>query len=291
LEAYPDVITETVHDIQRDPRGLLWFCSARGVFRYDGRDLTHYLDAEQRWSAMGRADSLYDDTPAVELRGQWRFNRQLTTPVWQRFDRIAGSWINPEISPTMAAQAAVRNVRWSHVAEAHIGTWDSVEKHFDITETVAAEHLSLRIKPSDDRPVDGGIPHIPELPTGRSVWRYLALETDPETSIDRPRWTREGRLILPPNQKAAYPGRLADYHLPPDQEALDQHVFAYNPAAQVWLEWQPKQNYTTLVRLTLRPEETAVHPAIIDRVWQGLQRARPAGVKVALAVEDAVLKE
>ena len=50
------------------------------------------------------------------------------------------------------------------------------------------------------------------------------------------------------------------------------------------------QTHTTLVRLTLRPQEDAIHPAIVDRVWDGLQRARPAGVKVALAIEETVVR-
>src|ERR1035441_2803370 len=39
-----------------------------------------------------------------------------------------------------------------------------------------AGEVVVRYKPSEDRIVSGGLPGIPALPAGPSVWRYLSLE-------------------------------------------------------------------------------------------------------------------
>ena len=36
--------------------------------------------------------------------------------------------------------------------------------------------------------------------------------------------------------------------------------------------------------------EEVIHPAILDRVWQGMDRVRPAGVKLKLAVEEQIVR-
>jgi hypothetical protein len=45
-----------------------------------------------------------------------------------------------------------------------------------------------------------------------------------------------------------------------------------------------------MVRLQKRMPDEAIHPAIVDRVWQGIQLVRPAGVRVLLAIEDDIVR-
>ncbi|MDX2504023.1 MAG: hypothetical protein QNL62_06050, partial [Gammaproteobacteria bacterium] len=109
-----------------------------------------------------------------------------------------------------------------------------------------------------------------------------------------PSWTQEGRLLLPLEDLAEnvspYPGRY-NVDEPVKPEGWDfEDVFAYLPAAKVWFEWQPVQLFTAVVRLLKRSQEDDIDPAIIDRVWQGIQRVRPAGLKVMLAVEQSIVR-
>ena len=77
---------------------------------------------------------------------------------------------------------------------------------------------------------------------------------------------------------------------PPPESDFDLAVFAYNPAARVWFEWQARRPLSVLVRLKkIAPDET-IDPAVVDRVWQGIQQVRPAGVSVRLAVEEDIVK-
>ena len=47
---------------------------------------------------------------------------------------------------------------------------------------------------------------------------------------------------------------------------------------------------SVLVRLFKRNVGEAIDPAIIDRVWQGIERVRPAAVDVRLAVEGQIVR-
>jgi hypothetical protein len=101
---------------------------------------------------------------------------------------------------------------------------------------------------------------------------------------DRPSWTIEGRLLPPPDGEAPEEGR---YDLP---SGFDGAVFAFNPAARVTYNWEPRRPMTVLARLKQLSANDHIDPAIIDRVWQGIQQVRPAGVRAALAVEEEVVR-
>ena len=281
LEAFPDLTTGPVFAIREDPRGLLWFATDRGLFRYDGRDWWQFQSGS--WLQLWRADTLY---PAAVARGQWRFDR--TSSQWQRLD---GSWIafTPAPAVNVTSEPAVHSITWTGAVVADLGQWDG--SSFSSPAAVDSGKLRVRLKPTEQTIVNGGIPALPRLPRGSSVWRYLSMEAgNPAAPGATPWWSSEGRLFPPPpNLDAPGEGRF-DMTAPPPESDFDRAVFPYNPAALVWFEWQPKRPLSVLVRLKkVAPNET-IDPAIVDRVWQGIQQVRPAGVAVRLAVEEDIVK-
>lgn len=288
LEAYPDLADGEVSAIREDARGLVWFCTNRGLFRFDGRDIAQYQTDPRRWVSQGRADSLYftdDATP----RDFWRFN--FTLSGWQYFDRNTNQWTVYADTPRSGDEDPVHAVQWTDSVAAELGTWSG--DVFTGTGPVPGEDLRMRIKPTNERIVDGGLPAVPRIPAGESTWRYLSLETETmPVSINRPWWTREGRLLPPPDQQAPYPGRYGENDLDPKppEQIFGGTVFAYNPAAKVRLEWSGRRTFSAIVRLHKTATDEAIHPAVIDRVWQGIEKVRPAGVTIKLAVEDQIVR-
>jgi hypothetical protein len=187
-----------------------------------------------------------------------------------------------------ADEAAVRAVSWSDHVVADLGAWDGAQ--FTSEAAVPETDLRVRVKPNEQRVVDGGIPMIPRLPSGASVWRYLSMEPqEAPMPAGRPAWTIEGRLMPPPDQEAPPPGRF-DEHTPPPASNFDAAIFAYNPAARVWLEWQPRRPGVVLVRLERREPSELIEPAVLDRVWQGIEQVRPAAIRAMLAVEHEIVR-
>lgn len=283
LEAFPDLTAGQVFAIREDARGLVWFCTDRGLFRYDGRDWWQFQ--ADTWVQLGRADTLYSDPPVP--RGAWRFDRASSR--WQRFDLLASTWTNYAGDPRTTDEAPVLAVTWTDGVAAELGQWDGASLA-DPTAVDAAQ-LAIRYKPDETRIVGGGIPAVPRLPVGTSVWRYLSLE--PEGLVeagDRPSWTIEGRLLPPPEDGAAPgPGRY-DVEIPLPPSFFDEAVFAFNPAARVWFAWEARQPLTVLVRLKVRSPGEHIDPAILDRVWQGVQQVRPAGIRAMLAIEEKIVR-
>ncbi len=111
LEAFPDIAAGAVFTIREDPRGLLWFGTDRGLFRYDGRDWWQFQ--ADNWVQLGRADKIY---PAGIARGQWRFDR--ASSKWQRLD---GSWIAFDDAPRSASEPAVQVIAWTDGVAADLG--------------------------------------------------------------------------------------------------------------------------------------------------------------------------
>ena len=106
---------------------------------------------------------------------------------------------------------------------------------------------------------------------------FLSLEPEGlEEPEERPSWTIEGRLLPPPDLPAPFPGRY-DLPEPPPSGIFDEAVFAYDPAARVWFEWNARRPLTVAARLQRRSIGENIDPAILDRVWQGIQQVRPAG--------------
>ncbi|MCG8311696.1 MAG: hypothetical protein MI976_00635, partial [Pseudomonadales bacterium] len=160
---------------------------------------------------------------------------------------------------------------------------------FTKSSDVPVTDLVMRCKPDHTRIVNGGIPAIPRMPNGSSMWRYLSMEPPGLVdSTDLPWWSIEGRLVPPPDHDAPYPGRFQNINVKPFQ--LDQMVFAYNPAAKVKFQWENNKPLRVLVRLFKRDGTDVIDPAIIDRVWQGINKVKPAGVNIRLAVDEKIVR-
>jgi hypothetical protein len=273
LEAFPDVTSGPVRQIVEDERGGLWFCTDRGLFRFDGRDW--WQATSEGVHPIGRADTVYTEPEGP--RGSYRFLRDSTE--WERLDADDSS--APVIS---SDETPVHAMAFTDVVNAALGTFDGTA--FTTSETVDDADLVIRYKPTEQRIVTGGIPAIPRQPLGASVWRYLSMEPEGLTTPDRlPAWTIEGRQWLPPEQAAPYPGRFNDADPSDHPESLfDEVIFAFLPSARVWFQRGERQLLSAVVRLDKRSDDETIDPAILDRVRQGIEQVRPAGVKVRLAV-------
>ncbi|MDA8140019.1 MAG: hypothetical protein M0036_15330 [Desulfobacteraceae bacterium] len=290
LAAYPDLTMDRVCAIREDDLGLIWFLTANGLFRYDGRDLAQYQAASQRWVGLGRADALYDDEKATN-RDAWRFSRGGAT--WQRFDRYLNQWRSYTAPVRAGEDAAVHCLAWTDSLVAELGVLSAEARSFtpDAGGHPGLDQFVMRVKPSEERIVSGGLPAVPRMPRGASTWRYLSMEEEGMmVSPHRPWWSREGRLFSDTPRNAPFPARHGVRFPTADSHWFGEVVFAYKPAAKLWLEWAPRRLLTTLVRLHKRGVDEAIAPAILDRVWQGIQSVRPAGVRVALAVEREIVR-
>ena len=282
LEAFPDLTTGSVVDIKEDERGEVWFCTDSGLLRYDGRDWWQFQAGA--WAQLGRADMLYNDTPGQS--GTWRFQR--ASSQWQYLGYRASGWNSFSGDPRTTDEASVHTVCWTDQVVADIGTWDGTD--FTNPTAVDMEDLNMRYKPDKYRIIDGGIPAVPRLPGNSSVWRYLSREPDVLVAPDeQPPWTIEGRLLPPPSDLEPGPGRY-NTALPLPSSNFDEAVFAFRPTARVWFEWRAKRPLTILIRLKKQTKDENIDPAILDRVWQGIQQVRPAGVHTALAVEEEIVR-
>jgi len=283
LEAFPDLGTMRVFSIREDESGLVWFCTERGLFRFDGRDWWQFQG--ESWVQLGRADTLYT-SPAVS-RGSWRFDR--TSGQWQRLLAERREWQNFTDTVRSSAEEPVLGVYWTDGVQGDLGQWQGDE--FVISEPADASKIVVHFKPDEQRILDGGIPAIPRLPVGASVWRYLAIEASdfapPEV---RPFWTTEGRLLPPPaNLHAPQEGRYSG-NLFVGASEFDDSVFAYPPEARVRMQWSPRRLLSVKVNLQRRQPDEQLDPIITDRVWHGMQQVRPAGVRMLLTIEDDIVK-
>lgn len=293
LHAYTDIVDSRCYHCCVDARGLLWFCTDKGLFRYDGRDLSQYIPADNRWQNYGNIEKQYSGMNTSSERRSWRFNRNLSEPGWESFDTLLKSWHAFEDDVKASAESPVYTVQWGEAVSADTGIWDN--DNFVHQADVPASQLSLRIKVDDQTLVDGGIPVIPALPKGKSTWRYLARETVPYVPTSTPAWSKEGRLVPSPEMDPPFPGRYRDQTPAPAKPALpesryDEVVFAYNPSAKLRFSWRAKTPFSVVVRLQKRFDTEAIHPAILDRAWQGIQLVRAAGVKVQLAVDEKIVR-
>ena len=283
LEAFPDLCAGPVTQIHADARGGVWFSTERGLLRCDGRDWWQRRAGD--WVHLGRADVL--PGLVARTRGAWRFDR--SSGAWQRFESGAG-WVVPATELRTSAEPAVTHLIVTEHVVAELGSFDGVE--FTHESDVDPADLFLHIKPEEDRIVAGGMPFLPQLRAGTSTWRYLSREpadlVAPPVEA-RPAWSTEGRLFPPPpSLDAPYSGRF-DIEAPPDGH-FDQAVFAYDPGARVAFAFEPRQTCAVLVRLQRRPGDAAYDPAVLDRVWEGMQLVRPAGVRTLLAEGETIVR-
>jgi len=280
LEAFPEMTTGSVKTMRIDARSLLWIGTDRGLLRYDGRNLWQ-LQGES-WQALGKADRIYEAAQLSADREGWRFNR--AAEQWERF----GTPVAADFRTTV--EAAVSAIAWTDSLAADQGSWDG--STFTANSELDIDQFQTQYKPRPTEIVTGGPAAIPKLPVGASTWRYLQRESDPPNEpADRPAWTHEGRLLPPPPDTEVDPesGRY-DLTLPPPPSNFDSSVFAFNPAAKVWLQWPSVQPRVALVRLSARSPGEQLDPVVVDRLWQQIQIVRPVGVQIQLALEETILK-
>lgn len=94
---------------------------------------------------------------------------------------------------------------------------------------------------------------------------------------------------MPVDEATPEPGRY-DLDQPHPASRFDLSVFAYLPSARVRLEWRPSRRLTVLARLRRRVPGETIDPSVLDRVWQGIEQARPAGVRAVLAVDETIVR-
>lgn len=278
LEAFPDITTGRVHRIVEDERGQVWFACAQGVLRFDGRDWW-----QVRGGALARLGA------SGTLGRHWRFNR--ATGRWESAERRAGTSVWTPFAGAARAtnEKATLTLAWTDGVVADLGGWDG--DAFSADAGAQPGPLGMRYKPDERRIVDGGLPAVPRLPAGASVWRYLKREgADAPAPKTLPAWTSEGRLLPPPEEQAAPQEGRHGAKRPLDLSDFDDAVYAYNPAARVWLAWEPRRPLSVLARIATLKDEAALDPAVIDRVWEGLEQVRPAGVRALLAVDEEIVK-
>jgi hypothetical protein len=295
LEAFPDVCS-AVHGLQVDERGLLWVAAAEGLLRFDGRDLAQYDSAAALWQPLGQADTVYPDEASTEPRGQWRYDG--VTSQWLRYKAAQRRFVGASLTLRSTVDQPVAQVLMSDSVLAELGSFTGPA----FTPSTELDHklLLVRVKPEQDRIVNGGLPALPR-PQAGSWWRYVQMEpAEIAAPNDRPWWSTEGRLFPPPQARPPWPGHFRanpsmskgyfddDAHSFKPDLSNEAAVFIYPPSACVWVDWPAMPRIGVQVRLFKRAGQD-IDPAITDRVWAGLQRAKGAGIPVALLVEGDLI--
>lgn len=284
LEGFRDLIDGAVNTLQQDEHGIIWMTTSNGLIRFDGRDLARFDFTDNAWLQLGEADAIYTEEKK-KSRSVWRYSRSLSQ--WEIFDYTAKQWVSYGDAAVLEAQA-IQSIVHIDTVKAALGTL-SGSNEFTLDSDVDTAQLLMRCKPDHTRIVNGGVPAIPRMPHGHSNWRYLSMEPEGLVdSTDLPWWSVEGRLVPPPEHDSPYPGRFQIVDMTPYQ--LDQMVFAYDPAAIVKFQWENNKPLRVLVRLLKRDQDDVIDPAIVDRVWQGISKVKPAGVNIRLAVDEKIVR-
>ncbi len=291
LAAFPDVFAGAVRALEVDDRGMLWIAGDDGLFLFDGRDLAQYDFANTAWATLGDAALVFPEPLRSEARGFWRFDR--TAAAWQRFDTGARRFEDPSLPARAAPSEAVAGLAMRPALRAELGSFDG--STFTANADADPADLRLRLKPEETRCVDGALPYLPPAAAG-ATWRYLQMDPAPvPPSALRPWWSTEGQLFVPPDRSAPVPGHRRDdagFLFDAEHEGqFDQSVFAYPPSARLAVTQALAPAAGIRVRLFGADPTKPLDPALADRVWQLIARARPAGVPLQLMAEGRVLKE
>jgi hypothetical protein len=286
-----------VHSLQVDERGMLWIGAEEGLLRHDGRDLAQYDIDAHVWQPLGQADTAYPDAVTAEHRGQWRYSRDNSR--WERYQAGQKRFTGQVLPPRHLSDKPVVGVLFTDSVRADLGSFNG--HRFTVQSSVDLALLKVRVKPEQSRIVAGGLPALPR-PQADSWWRYVQQEPEAIKAPDaRPWWSTEGRLFPPPQARPPWPGHFRtnkgmstgyfddDAHSFKPDLSNEAAVFIYPPSARVWMDWPAAPCIGVQVRLFQRGGQ-AIDPAITDRVWAGLQRAKAAGVPVALLVEGVVIQ-
>lgn len=277
LEAFPQLGADPVATLAEDDRQRLWAGTGRGLLTYDGLDWR-----QLRGGQLTRLPRVEADPLAFT---HWRFDR--STGQWQASERGAAGGFTPRTpTPVTTEEPPVTALGWTDAAAAQLGSL--AEGVFTPDPDATPADLGTRYKPDALRVLDGGLPAVPRLTPGVSDWRYLSREEDdPPTPTSFPSWTREGRLLPPPE---ASPAPQEGRYLAADEQTALEQVFAFNPAARVSLRWRPRAALSIVVRLEPTTAGETISAAVLDRLCEGLGRVRPAGSHVALAVGEMIVR-
>ncbi len=276
LRAFPALGTGPAAALAVDERQRLWAATSRGLLVHDGRD----------WFEEGPDGLLrLARLPAEDVASGWRYDR--TGSGWQFARAGTAAGFVAQSPAVVTADNGMRSaLHWTDRTVARLGS--VADGVFTSDGEAAPAPLLLRIKPDPLTIVTGGIPALPRLTPGASDWRYLSREElVPPTPRANPAWTREGRLIPPPNAQAApEEGR----YLAASALAELERVFAFNPAARVSFRWSPRAALSVTVRLA-RPDPADVLPAaVLDRIFAAMDRVRPAGARIRLAYGEELVR-
>ncbi len=288
LEAFPDLGSGRIRSLQLDDRGILWAAGEDGLFRFDGRDLAQYNFAEACWATLGLAAAVYPNEITETARGHWHYDPGQAR--WERYDSRLSRYTDLNLAQRSHHSDSLTAILFTASVRAQLGQFDGTT--FTSQADVAHDQLVMRLKPSEDRIVDGGLPALPVYRAG-AQWRYLQLE--PESlevpAQGRPWWSREGRLFPPPEQSGPFPGHFRNMASSWQADGrFDKAVFAYPPSARLWMEYLLPPKVGVRVRLFKSSPDQSIDPALVERVWALLLRAKAAGVPLELAVEGSIVK-
>ena len=291
LAAFPDLFKGAVTGLAVDERGLLRIAADDGLFRFDGRDLAQYDFSTSTWLPLGDADLLYPEDLRSEPRGHWQFDR--ANGQWLQFDGRSQRFAQRVLAARAAPSDGIAAALVLPTLQAEIGRWDGAV--FSDATAVPAAEIAMRIKPDETRCIDGAMPFLPDDVRG-ARWRYLQLDRDPAPPAQgRPWWSTEGQLFRPPQRSAPVPGHRRDdptFLSDPEHEGqFDRSAYAYPPSARVWALRPATPAVGIRVRLFAGDPAQPFDPAVAERVWQLIARARPAGIPLQLMAEGSILKE
>ena len=283
LEAFPAVAQAPVRALRQDERGQLWFATDTGLIVFDGADWWQRQGADLV-RLLSEPSVLSPLERGVSELTFWRFVRSASR--WQSLTPVGSAGfvvVNPD--GAAAVETAVLAATWTDGVNPELGSFDGTS--FTVSADAPAT-VRTRFKPDALRLLDGGIPALPRLLPGNCDWRYLALEPAviPQPTAF-PAWTVEGRLLPEPQHGAA---PLEGRYLAALVSELRDQVFAFNPAAQVWMRWSPRELLSVLVRLRRMSPDEVVDPLILGRVFDEVSRVRPAAVRLGLAVDEQLVR-
>ena len=279
LEAFPDLGTGPVHAIAEDARGLVWFGTDRGLLRYDGRDLWEF-QSEAGWVQLGRADHLYGDavsrTRLVALLAQLR--TVAAAPALRRGCRSPPSRARPTSRPCERSRGRTRRSPTSSATASRCRSTRPSSSSATSRATRGSSTAACR-RSRGCRP-------------GTSTWRYLALEGEGTSEPEqRPAWTREGRLLPPPpDRDGRVPGPLRPVAAAAREPVRRRRLRVPAGRARPLRMAARARPLSVLARLRRRAPDEHLEPTVLDRVFQGLDQVRPAGVNAALAVDEEIVR-
>ena len=163
---------------------------------------------------------------------------------------------------------------------------------FTHASNVNASDIYLHIKPQVERIVSGGMPYIRACPRAhRSGATYRASpricnHRRPATCL---RGARKGGSSRR-HRHSMRPTPAASTSTLRRTATSTRRCSPTTRRRRVTFEFEPRMPCPVLVRLYRRTGDPPFDPAVLDRVWEGIQLVRPAGVRALLAVDESIVR-